>query len=217
MRFLSTLTVILSAASAMASSECTSAGTFVFLQPETSSFWNTATNTTVTLPIDCPPDATSATLEVRGVKHSETYSGLTAGTFDLHLPAPVSPETENVYDLTLTFDDGTVRKARLGLVQGLSTDAEGVTRCIAPYAGATWNRMRSRAVLPIPYGTTAFTVTVNGATVTEDTGLYGAQGWYALGGVRRNDSVTVSLTADGSSRVETLRGRGDGGVVINFK
>ena len=34
--------------------------TFVFLRPETSSFWNTATNSTMTLPIDYPSGATKA-------------------------------------------------------------------------------------------------------------------------------------------------------------
>ena len=34
---------------------------------------------------------------------------------------------ENVYDLTLTFDDGTVRTAKLGLIQGLSPDSEGAS------------------------------------------------------------------------------------------
>ena len=196
--------------------ERTSDETFVYLQPETSSFWRTATNSTVTLTIDFPAGATTATLDVRGLKHERSYPNITGKSFDLHLPTPESPETENVYDLTLTFDDGTVRKASLGVVQGISNGTEGAARCLAPFEGATWNRMRGSAVLPIPYGTTAFSVAVNGVARTVE-GLDGAQGWYALGGVRRDDSVSLALDVDGASHVATLRGRGDGGIVINLK
>jgi hypothetical protein len=41
--------------------------TFVFIKPETSFFWHTATNSTMTLPVDFPEGATSATLVVTGM------------------------------------------------------------------------------------------------------------------------------------------------------
>ena len=44
--------------------------------------------------------------------HAET-TNLPAGFFDLVLPEPVSPETEDVYALTLAFNDGTVPRAGL--------------------------------------------------------------------------------------------------------
>ena len=91
--------------------------TFIFLKPETSSFWNTATNSSMTLPIDYPNGASVATLSVKGVDYDRTYLNITEDSFDLELPAPDSPKTENVYDLTLTFNDGTVRTAKLGLIQ----------------------------------------------------------------------------------------------------
>ena len=197
--------------------EITSEPTFVFLRPETSSFWNTATNSTMTLPIDYPTGATRATLTVNGVRYSRSYANITGDSFDLELPSPTSPETENVFDLTLTFDNGTERTAKLGLIQGLSPDAEGTTRCLAPAEGSVWNTMRSRAVLPIPYGTTSFTVTVNGQETVNDTGLNGAQGWYALGGIKRKDAVSLSLMANGVNYMATLLGRGDGYFVVNFK
>ena len=99
--------------------EIESEETFVFLRPETSSFWNTATNSTMSLPIDYPNGATKATLEVKGVGYDKTYSDITADSYEIELPVPDSPQTENVYDLKLTFDDGTVRTAKLGLIQGL--------------------------------------------------------------------------------------------------
>ena len=196
--------------------EITSEPTFVFLRPETSSFWNTATNSTMTLPIDYPTGATRATLTVNGDKYAKSYANITNDSFDLELPPPTSFEKENVYDLVLTFDDGTVRTAKLGLIQGLSPDAEGTTRCLAPAEGSVWNAVKKRAVMPIPHGTTSFTISINGGTVTNvNTGLNGAQGWYALR-LANGDSASLSLVADGINYMATLLGRG-GCFVINFK
>ena len=195
--------------------EITSEPTFVFLRPETSSFWNTATNSTMTLPIDYPSGATKATLTVSGVGYkTQIYPNLTDNSFELELPVPDSPQSENVYDLALTFDDGTVRTAKLGLIQGLSPDSEGSTRCLAPAEGAVWNTIRKRAVMPIPYGMESFTMRLNGGEWTEvDTGLDGAQGWYALK-PKTGDSVSLALVAGGVSYAATLLGQGDGFFVI---
>jgi len=195
--------------------EITSEPTFVFLRPETSSFWNTATNSTMTLPIDYPSGATKATLTVSGAGYAaKTYPNITGSSFDLVLPVPDSPQNENVYDLTLTFDDGTVRTAKLGLIQGLSPDSEGSTRCLAPSEGDVWNTIKKRAVLPIPYGTESFTISVNGGTATDvDTGLNGAQGWYAFRPAT-DDSLSLSLMVGGINYVATLLGKGDGYFVI---
>lgn len=184
---------------------------FVFLRPETSSFWTTATNSTLSLPIDCPKGATKATLTVRGAGFAtRTYENIAAGFFDLELPAPVSPQDENVYDLTLTFDDGTVQTARLSVIQGLLPDAEGATRCFAPAEGTGWNAVKKRAVMPIPYGAESFTMSVNGAEpIVVDTGLGGAQGWYALM-PPKSGSVSLSFVADGIGYNAILMGVSDG-------
>ena len=194
-----------------------SESTFIFLKPEMSSFWNTATNNTMTVPVDFPPGAHSATLTVTGDNYSARYANITGSDYTFNLPVPDKPQTENVYDLTLSFDDGTSRRAKLGLIQGLDTGARGGTRCLAPADANVWNRMGTRAVLPIPYGTTSFSVSVNGRQTVNDTGLNGAQGWYALGGIKRRDQVTLSLLADGVSHMTTLLGRGDGYFVINIQ
>ena len=41
---------------------------FVFLQPETSSFWRTVTNSTVTIPVYFPKNATKANFLVEGME-----------------------------------------------------------------------------------------------------------------------------------------------------
>ena len=197
-------------------SEITSEETFVFLRPETSSFWNTATNSTMSLPIDYPNGATKAKLEVTGIGYSKVYENITSDSFDIELPVPDSPQTENVYDLKLTFDnEATVRTAKLGLIQGLSPDAEGATRCLAPAEGSVWNKVKYRAVLPIPYGTTELSMQTNGGEWKElDTGLNGAQGWYALSPIARGDNISLSCIIDGVSHVASLLGGGDGFFVI---
>lgn len=184
--------------------------TFVFLRPETSSFWNTATNNTMTVPIDYPAGATSAELTVRGVDYQWIYKDITTSEYTFDLPAATSPETENVYDLTLRFDNGTIRTAKLGLVQGLSPDAEGTTRCLAPTGSKVWNKVKGRAVLPIPYGMTSFKV--NGEDV--DPELKGAQGWYALGKIEPNEAVSLEMEADGAKYVANLLGSGAGLMLI---
>ena len=185
--------------------------TFVFLRPETSSFWNTATNSTMTLPIDYPNGATKATLTVNGVGYNRVYSDLTGDSIEIDLPVPDSPKTENVYELTLAFDNGAAsRTAKLGLIKGLDSGAKGSTRCIAPAQGKVWSKATGRAVLPIPYGTTSFTV--NG--VVHDTGLGGAQGWYALSPIEPGETITLSCLADGVSYVASILGGGNGFMLI---
>lgn len=195
---------------AVPAAELTSEATFVFLRPETSSFWNTATNNTMTVPIDYPTGATSAALSVRGLGYHCVYKDIRANEYTFELPAATSPETENVYDLTLTFDNGVERTAKLGLVQGLSPDSEGTTRCLAPSGSRVWNKVKGQAVLPIPYGMTSFKI--NGQET--NTGLEGAQGWYALGKIDPNESVSLSMTADGKEYMASLLGGGAGLMLI---
>ena len=190
--------------------------TFVFLRPETSSFWNTATNNTMTVPIDYPAGAKKATLQVSGLGYSCSYVNITGAEYTFDLPAATSPETENVYDLTLSFYNESgdpvaePRTAKLGLVQGLSPDAEGTTRCLAPAGSKVWNKVKGQAVLPIPYGMTSFKI--NGQET--DTGLEGAQGWYALGKIDPNEPVSLSMTADGKEYIASLLGGGAGLMMI---
>ena len=186
--------------------------TFVFLRPETSSFWNTATNGTMTLPIDFPSGATRASLRVTGLGYEARYDNVVASEFELTLPTPDSPHTENVYDLVLTFDNGQERRAKLGLIQGLDSGGRGRTRCLAPANGRVWNKVRKRAVLPIPYGMTSFRVN----DVEVDPGLGGAQGWYALGQLKNGDDVSLSMIANGLSFTAALTCV-DGGTMVVFQ
>lgn len=180
--------------------------TFVYLRPELNSFWHTATNATLTLPILYPTGSTRATLTVIGAGYSRSYADITADAFELSLPPAARPSEENVYRLTLTFDDGTTRTASLGLVCGFAEGSRARARCLPVVGDSAWNSVLKRGVLPIPHGLTS--LTVNGEPV--DPGLGGDQGWYALGKVRRGDAFAVTLTTDEVDYAASLDGLGMG-------
>jgi len=180
--------------------------TFVYLRPELNSFWHTATNATLTLPIPYPVGATRATLTVTGAGYSRSYADITADSFEVSLPAATQPSNENVYRLTLTFDDGSTRTASLGRVCGFAEGARAHARCLLPMGDRTWNRVLKRGVLPIPHGMTSFTV--NGETV--DPGLDGDQGWYVIGKAKNGDSYALTLTTDEAECAANLEGLGRG-------
>ena len=181
----------------------------VLLRPDETSFWRTATNSVIAVPVDMPPMATSAILTVRGVKYGKEYEISSSGDFIVSLPPAVSAKAENVYDMTLAFNDGTVRTAKLGLVQGYAAGSgEGaVTRVLAPKGDTKWKGAHRRTVLPIPYGMTS--LTVNG--VVTDTGLGGAQGWYALA-IAPDQTAVLSAEAGDAE----LLGLYDG-LIMSFK
>ena len=178
----------------LAASEMMSARMFVHVRPEMNSFWRTATTNVVELPVDMPRAAKTATLHVEGVGYERTYLDLPGGVFRLELPEASSPDNENVYRLTLSFDDGTERTAVLGVIEGMRSADEGCsTRCRLSGDGLTWKKTASRFVIPVPYGTSS--ISVQGASATAVPGeLDGAQGWCALAaGGHGNLSVAASL------------------------
>ena len=194
------------ALNAAAGTEMMSEGTFIFVNAKTSSYWHTATNCVLALPIEFPEGASSATLTVSGLRYSATYSDITASPFLLSLPPATSTATENVYDLALDFGNGVVRTAKLGLIKGYDATTVALTRCLAPKEQRKWGWVKGRCtVFPIPYGMTSFTV---GGVVT-DTGLGGDQGWYALD-VPAGQTIPLTLdelsaTLFGQSEATTIR------------
>jgi hypothetical protein len=126
----------------------------------------------------------------------------------LTLPKPEEnrPDKENVYDLTLTFADGSVKTAKLGGISGFDGSSEGTTRCLLSKNDQRWRTVKRSAVLPIPYGTG--TVTVNGNAT--DTGLNGAAGWFLLAPL--SGGTSYSLEIDGASAI--LNAYADGTVLV---
>ena len=175
---------------------------FVQLQPVQNSFWHTATNATMALPIIYPEGATSASLSVRGIGYAHDYTNITGDEFVLNLPPADSPKDENVYHLTLSFDNGVVQTATLGLVRGYAAGARGATRCLLSNRSGEWKKVVRRAVLPVPYGITS--LTLNGETV--ETGLEGDQGWYAIGKANGGESYNLMMSVDDIDYTASLLG-----------
>ena len=158
--------------------------TTVFLQPERSSFWRTATNSTIELRIDYPDGATKAELTVQGGTFAVRVPDITLSACSVRFPEPASPDVEDVYSLALAFNNGVTNTATLAVVSG-SGVAESITTPVLP-PGRKWRKVGRNAVLPIPFGTTE--LAIDGVPVA--TGLDGAQGWY---GWRRIDSGSHTL------------------------
>ena len=196
--------------------EKTSESVFLFTDPDTSSFWRTAPGRTVTVPVEFPDGVTTATLTVKGSGYSHEYvitrdADTPLKDFAFELPAATSPETEDVYTLTLTVGT-TEQTAKIALIEGLSPETDGTTRCLAPMTEKRWQKTKGRAVLPIPYGTTSFRVN----DVERPTGLDGAQGLYALDGLTYGNDATLKLTVGDVEYDATLLG-GPGGLLLLFR
>ena len=192
-------------------------GGLVFFNEKTSSYWHTATNCVIDLPIEFPDSASSATLSVTGVGYSAQYA-IPSGTeqYTLSLPPATSSTAENVYDLALAFNDSasTVRTAKLGLIYGHDATTTGWTRCLAPAGTRAWSKTKGVAVIPIPYGTTSFTIALDGGEATStDTGLDGAAGWYPLRLKGETTADLAATTLEGSLSA-SLRGDGAGFFLI---
>lgn len=152
--------------------------------------WRTATGGTMRVEWTFPLNATVASLAVTGRTIKVSIPDIRTESVEVELPTPATAKDEDVLDFTLSFNDGSVKTASLGLVRGRAGGG-GVTAptaCLASTNAPTWRQADKYFVLPVPAGTE--TVTVAGEPV--DTGLDGAAGWLALGPYRGGTLVPVS-------------------------
>ena len=172
----------------------------VFVRPAETAFWRTATNATFEVSWTFPSGAAKADLSVVGMCTSRLYPNLAASSQVVKLPAASAASGEDVYELTLSFDDGTVKRATIGVVRGA---AEGSTAIVdyANDAKRSWCCVGPRAVLPVPFG--ASSITVDGAT----TALDGACGWFGYEYPSEASSSSVALTTAGGMYAAELRPR----------
>lgn len=197
---------LLATASAMCmvGNAATSDPTLVFLRPAESSFWRTATNASFTVNIDYPDGAGSAELTVKGMHYAVTVPNVTARQCDLTLPRATSPETEDVFDLILAFDNGATNVASVGVIQG-SGVAEPVTTRVLSSATRKWNRAKGSSVLPVTSPTA--TLSVDGEQVPAV-----GTGWY--GWKPRDFGTHVLRLEDGAEPVEVSVEVKDSGLVL---
>ena len=197
----------LGVAAALAGETMTSASTFLHIDTAQSPFWRTATNNTVEISVDYPDSATKASLDVRGAwGYSFSDGNVAEGLYVLKLPAATDARSEDVYELSLTFDNGETRTAKFAVVFGASDGKTGSTRCMTSQSSFSWSRVRQRAVLPVPY--LASSLVVDGEPVA--TGLDGAAGWYAYGPLAAGETQSVGFSLGEEAISAQLYGVGDG-------
>ena len=208
------LAVALTAVGAAFASD-TSIATFVHVNPSSTSFWRTAPSRTFDIPVEFPEGADSATLSVRGSEYVADYADITTSPFRLTLPEASDEEHEDVYELTLTFNDekATVRTARLGLVVGQEAGVGATARCVSDTTMREWKKAYGNVVMPVPRDMTA--LTAGGTPVVEgDKGFTGAQGWYAAGRIELGTEATFGLVTDEAAYEPTVVGAIRGGALI---
>lgn len=160
--------------------------TFVFMRPDESSFWRTMFGPSMTLPVAYPDGAKSAELAIVGAGYERRVQTEAEQVTLDDLPTPSAEREENVYRLTLTFDDGTVQTATVGRIVGAVNGNAADSRCLLPGSGRRWGRVEGKAVLPVPFG--GMSLRIGDADV--ETGLHGAQGWYVL--ALKSDQTAVA-------------------------
>ena len=149
----------------------TSAAAGVFVDPDASLLWRTAPSSSVTIPIEYPPMASSVDISVKGVRYSASFPGVTAATQAITLPAPAKDSDENVYEVTLGFNDGTTNKCAFALVRSQSANASCPVKLTS---AARWSRISAKKVMVIPAGQS---LSIDDEAVS--TGMGGAWGWFA--------------------------------------
>ena len=185
------------------STQCPGAGD-AFLLPDSNILWRTAPCAEFEVPVSLPYGASEATLVVAGYRYRREYTGIADGMFSLSLPPANNGDGENVYDLTLTFNDAaaTTQHAKLAVVRGAAVGsvAEAEVRTADTSA---WGGVRLKAVMPVPSGVDA--VSVDGQPV--DAGLWQSPGWFLLPGLV-DTTYDVSLSGGGSTvAAATLQGK----------
>ena len=192
--------------------ESSSSPTAVWVKPEESLQWKTVMSASAALTLNWPSGAASALLTIKtdGVVLVQTNIIDTAAHEALVSPSPLPAtyEEERVLDLSITYRDSgddTLKEetARVGWVTGVDGCP---TRLVTAADGKPWTSVEKYAVLPIPEGTTAFTVD----SAAQD---YDAPGWWEWSRIRSGEH-SLSLTASGEDFLASLMGKGGGFAII---
>lgn len=188
--------------------ESSSSPTAVWVKPEESLQWKTVMSASAALTLNWPSGAASALLTIKtdGVVLVQTNITDTAAHEALVIPSPLPAtyEEERVLDLSITYRDSgddTLKEetARVGWVTGVDGHP---TRLVTAADGKPWTSVEKYAVLPIPGGTTAFTVD----SAAQD---YDAPGWWEWSRIKAGEH-SLALTAPGEDFFASLMGKGGG-------
>lgn len=130
--------------------------TTLVLDPSQSVLWGTMPTGDLTLEWTMPDGAQKAALAVTGPDYS--YAGEESADTQVTLSDLVA---DRVYDLKLTFDNGTVWTARLGRIPGSGVASAPCRLRLADSGTRAWQRERGVTVVPVPVG--AESLMVDGA------------------------------------------------------
>ena len=183
----------------------TSEPMMVFGNGRESLLWHTSSFGGTTLRWDMPAGATSATLTIEGSNYRRTWTGLTGESLEVSLPT-ANGNNEDVYTMTIAFDDGTAQTAYVGAVTGLGKAGMATAPHVKMSSTPEWPRFQKKAVMAIPFGARA--LTVDGEQVPD---LDGSAGWRMLKSARSDTDIGLSLTLNGASAPIDVTLRATGG------
>jgi len=160
----------LAASQACAASD-TSAAAEVFVDTTSSCMWNTGKSQSFSLPIEYPVLASAVDVYVKGVRYSASETGVTAASLPVSLPEPSADAAENVYEITLAFNDGTTNKCAFALVRSQSLGASCPVRLTSE---SSWSKIEAKRVVQVPAG---YEPQIDGQGVAACSN--GGWGWFA--------------------------------------
>jgi hypothetical protein len=202
------LAVATAAALSLPARAAVSEPTLILANGNESLLWHSVLPGTSVARWDKPRTATSATLTIVGAYYRQTYANLTGESCEISLP-PAYGGKEDVYTLTLSFDDGTVRTAYLGAVDGLATGGTATSRRMRTASSPQWANFNDYAAIAIPAGATA--LTVNGTPLPD---LDGSAGWRLVkyDGTPQYD-LAMTVAGSASPLLATLNGFAGGTIL----
>lgn len=177
----------------------------IYANAQESLLWHTSSFGGTTLRWDKPEGATNATITIEGDNYRRTWTGLTGESLEVSLP-DADGTNEDVYTMTIAFDDGTVKTAYLGAVTGCGSNGSAISPRARLSSTPEWPRFQKKAVMAIPFGARA--LTVNDEPVP---GLDGSAGWRLLKSAGGDTDVELSLTLDGAAEPIDVTLRATGG------
>lgn len=164
----------------------------IFANAPESYLWHSIPAGDTTVYWDMPETAHTATITIEGAHYRAIQSGLTGESYVLSLPRAANAR-EDVFKVTLAFDDGSSQTAYLGAVTGLGTAGTATSPRVKLETASTWAAFQDYAAIALLQGATA--LTVNGAPLPD---LDGNVGWRLVkhSGASQYD---IAMTLDGET------------------
>jgi hypothetical protein len=183
----------------------------IFANAPESYLWHSIPAGDTTVYWDMPETAHTATITIEGAHYRAVQSGLTGESCVLSLPRAANAR-EDVFKVTLAFDDGSSQTAYLGAVTGLGTAGTATSPRVKLETASTWAAFQDYAAIALLQGATA--LTVNGAPLPD---LDGNVGWRLVkhSGASQYD---IAMTLDGETNPLLASVTGfAGGTMIIFR